>query len=188
MNRTPPKLANWLLNRFDLPRRKPDLMGDLAEEYNSGRSAAWYWWQTLAAIGIAVTRDIGFYPKLFLLRAVATGWLVGYAFGSLWPMFRPFLEQHGNLLGLSLLFIPVCTGWVVGRAHRQYPGVAALACFGWAAILEAWSLFRNYRQIRNTPVPHFLVYEIVINSAALMLLLVAGLLASLPKRTRPPVH
>jgi hypothetical protein len=188
MNRKPPKLAVWLLECFNLPRRKPDLMGDLAEEYNSGRSVAWFWWQTAVAIGIALTRGIGFYPKLFVLRGLATGWLVGYVLGILWPMIRPFLEQHENLLGLALLSIPWCTGWVVGRTHRHYPGVAALACFGWACILQAWFFYRNYDHIRNSPVRNNFANEVVINLVALLLLLVAGVLASAPKKKRSPVR
>lgn len=49
MTRTgPPRLAMSLLIRC-LPEDDP-LTGDLVEEFAAGRSPAWFWWQTLAAL------------------------------------------------------------------------------------------------------------------------------------------
>jgi len=186
MNRSTPRLATWLLERFDIPQRKPDLFGDLVEEYRSGRSALWFWWQSFAAIGVALTRDIRCYPKWFVLRAVVTGWAVSYVLAGLYAESRPFLEQHGSLLGLALTFIPVCVGWVVGRTHRAYPGVAALACGGWFLLGWAWTALRNFEQIRNAPVPHFYGAEIGLNLLALTLLVMAGFAGSLRRRKLSP--
>ncbi len=55
MFRRPPALANWLLDRLGYARQNAALAGDLLEEFRSGRSAAWYWRQTLVVVanGIA---------------------------------------------------------------------------------------------------------------------------------------
>jgi len=50
--RRAPRLALWLLGRF-VPDSEP-LAGDLAEEFENGRSAPWLWWQVLGAIFAAV--------------------------------------------------------------------------------------------------------------------------------------
>ena len=46
MSRTqPPRFAQLLLQRFG--PSNPALQGDLAEEYQEGRSASWYWGRSL---------------------------------------------------------------------------------------------------------------------------------------------
>jgi hypothetical protein len=46
----PPRLALALLNRF-VPDDEP-LTGDLIEEFAAGRSRAWFWRQTIAAVAL----------------------------------------------------------------------------------------------------------------------------------------
>jgi hypothetical protein len=48
--RKPPTLATWLLDRLGYTRENPALAGDLLEEFQSGRSPAWYWHQTWMVI------------------------------------------------------------------------------------------------------------------------------------------
>ena len=40
----------WLLRSFSIHKRNDPLRGDLFEEYNRGRPALWFWWQTSIAI------------------------------------------------------------------------------------------------------------------------------------------
>jgi hypothetical protein len=48
--RTPPRVATWLLKRFGPEYQRDSLLGDLFEEYQRGRSRAWYWRQAGAAL------------------------------------------------------------------------------------------------------------------------------------------
>ena len=46
----PPLIATWLLRHFADPYRRDALLGDLHEEYERGRSTAWYWRQVSVAV------------------------------------------------------------------------------------------------------------------------------------------
>lgn len=48
-----PRLAAWLLDSLGHRYRRESLAGDLIEEFGSGRSAGWYWWQVLQALAAA---------------------------------------------------------------------------------------------------------------------------------------
>jgi hypothetical protein len=50
--RQPSRIATWLLHRLGPSYHAESLRGDLFEEYQLGRTNAWYWRQTLAAICI----------------------------------------------------------------------------------------------------------------------------------------
>jgi hypothetical protein len=50
----PPKAATWLLQHLAPGPMNDSLAGDLLEEFNLGRSAAWYWRQVLLAILVGV--------------------------------------------------------------------------------------------------------------------------------------
>jgi hypothetical protein len=66
-------LAESLLARFGIPQGNELLMGDVVEEYSSGRSALWLWRQTANAVASTVARDFRNH-KLLVVRALATGW------------------------------------------------------------------------------------------------------------------
>lgn len=51
-----PALPTWLLGRFVSGNRREALLGDLFEEYQSGRTAGWYWWETLVALSFSIRR------------------------------------------------------------------------------------------------------------------------------------
>jgi hypothetical protein len=56
-NGDPPALATWLLDKLGYTRRNAALMGDLLEEFHSGRSRAWYWRQTAIVIAKGMRRQ-----------------------------------------------------------------------------------------------------------------------------------
>src|SRR6476646_1916691 len=68
----PPRFAGRLLKRLVPAQNHDILLGDLHEEYQRGRSVAWYWLQILAAIVVRSWKDVRANP-LVAARAVVTG-------------------------------------------------------------------------------------------------------------------
>jgi hypothetical protein len=60
--RAPPKFALWLLKRLGSPYQGEALAGDLIEQYQDGRSRAWWWRQVIVAIVLARWRFVGALP------------------------------------------------------------------------------------------------------------------------------
>jgi len=123
-----------LLHKFGC--RNDALSGDLLEEYNLGRSGAWYWRQVLVAIVVGFGKEVRAH-KLLALRAIALGWAANYLFlySVEIPWWR-FLDRVLLARGLKLspwwqhyylyptwiiyaIFAAV-SGWVVGRCHRAH--------------------------------------------------------------------
>jgi hypothetical protein len=50
--KTPPRVATWLLQHLGPRYHRESLAGDLFEEYQQGRSRAWYWRQVIVAVGV----------------------------------------------------------------------------------------------------------------------------------------
>ena len=55
--RSPPRLANWLLGKLDVSC--DPLVGDLHEEWQRGRSAAWFWRQSIGACCARAAARVG---------------------------------------------------------------------------------------------------------------------------------
>jgi len=68
--RTPPRLATWLLKHLGPTYHRESLAGDLLEEYQAGRGAAWYWRQTGAALLISGPRLLRVGLPKFVLSVV----------------------------------------------------------------------------------------------------------------------
>ena len=68
--RVPPRIAMWLLKHLGPGYRSESLAGDLYEEYQHDRKAAWYWRQ--ATVAIVIGRLGGLRAKLpkFVLTVV----------------------------------------------------------------------------------------------------------------------
>jgi hypothetical protein len=65
----PQQVATWLLDRF-----APEaLVGDLLEEYATGHSRRWYWWQVVVALAITMVLEARTL-KVLALRAPMVGW------------------------------------------------------------------------------------------------------------------
>lgn len=115
----PPSLATWLLEHLAPGPRNEALAGDLLEEFSTGRSAAWYWRQTLAVFALACSRQLlnnrGVLFFTTLWSTFAPAWLLGLAalengihlnqrFSQFdWPW--SILSDWGLLLAANLLYI-----------------------------------------------------------------------------------
>jgi hypothetical protein len=71
--RLPPKLASWLLRHCGSPFHGESLEGDLFEQYQEGRSRAWYWGQVTAVIWIAGGRLLRTLPGYWATRVLFYG-------------------------------------------------------------------------------------------------------------------
>ena len=54
----PPAIATWLLEHLIPGGRTEELAGDLLEQFNQGRSAAWYWRQALVAVFVSCSNEM----------------------------------------------------------------------------------------------------------------------------------
>jgi hypothetical protein len=139
-----------LLDR--LAPRDEELVGDLVEEYQSGRSRAWFWKQVLATIAVGAVRSARAHPGR-TAGAILVGWFLSglgdYAFARALQSFaglvtwtRPLeLLVPPLVIGSEQLII----GAVVGRLGRRVgPAIALLyaaTMFGAASLSFARFLF-----------------------------------------------
>ena len=117
--RKPPTLANWLLNRSGFARENPPLAGDLLEEFGRGRSAAWYWRQTLVVISTGLVRAARL--SRGPLMATVIGWAAetGIAFALWWFHFPPRLPNIVGTIATVVAWIYVL--WSLRKKFRPKP-------------------------------------------------------------------
>lgn len=113
--RKAPALPTWLLNRFVSGNRREALLGDIFEEYQAGRTAGWYWRETLVALFVSIRRHAlglfscrGAQPILALTaQSLLVVWIVTLA-----EQYRQHCATLPTLL--SGLIIPtLCAGVVL---------------------------------------------------------------------------
>jgi hypothetical protein len=130
------------------------MVGDLVERYRTGRSSAWYWRQTLAAILLGVASDLRSH-KLLATRALVVGWSLyllfsfpvnwltaigrawimnwlaggGHYYSSFWSVF------WSGQLPVAFFVYLACfvSGSIVGLLHRGH--AAAMVCLYAASVL-----------------------------------------------------
>jgi hypothetical protein len=137
----PPRFATWLLKRLGSAGKNESLIGDLVEQLQNGRSAAWYWRQAVGSILAATGRDVRDH-KVLALRAIAVGigsmwmfWvLASIPLRILWVLSNGGLYVAGHWITvdyswmhyrayLALLLTVVGSagsGWIVARLHREH--------------------------------------------------------------------
>jgi hypothetical protein len=118
-DRKPPRLANWLLNRFGVARQNPPLAGDLLEEFRGGRSAAWFWRQTLVVVLTALVRSLRLHWHVF--TGVAIGWAAqaGIAFALWRSHFPPHLPSiFGTIVSV---LVTIESARILWRKFRRKP-------------------------------------------------------------------
>jgi hypothetical protein len=124
MPRRPPTLADWLLQRLASGPRRHSLVGDLHEQFGRGRSAAWYWRQTVITILAGIASDLRHHP-VESAHALCAGMGAWVLYSTLivapvwWLWSRIGLDYGWIWFGLPLAYIG---GWVAGRTmHRFHP-------------------------------------------------------------------
>lgn len=137
--RKPPRLAIWLLNRSGFADQNPPLAGDLLEEFRSGRSAGWYWRQTIVVILTGLARRASLRRRL--LTAYAIGWAAETAITfALWRshvprQFHPSGSEAASLLIfrglLAVVLIALASGLlgllkaIFGDIYRHFRALPA---------------------------------------------------------------
>lgn len=112
--REPPAIAAWLLKRFATTRRSESLLGDLFEEYQTGRPSGWYWRETFVALLIAVHRE----SRHLFARRVTQGFLALLAPSALLVWLFVLSEQYRqrcptpSILPSGALVLAACAGLV----------------------------------------------------------------------------
>lgn len=165
MKKRVPFVAMWLLERFGVKRQNDALIGDLVEEYQAGRSAAWFWRQTAVAITRAMARDVR-ENKLLALRAIALGWILQWTWQWTWLFLfshyvfpRPFrlLPQPPfvSLLFDMVIFSQyVLIGWLIARTHRAQAAGMVLAYVASQIPLRVWGMGQVHSQMYFHTHPH----------------------------------
>jgi hypothetical protein len=201
----PPRLPMAILMRLG-PREEP-LVGDLIEEYTTGRSRLWFWRQAVAAVVAGAIRRIRLQP-VRTVGAMTTGWAVllllfglfgdraadglanlvwdwdrqtmGYGTGIWWPF--QICAALVSYTGFAL------SALVVARLHRGNPAMllAYVASVTAGLIVSAVILEVLIHRYDGVPVPHTLFYLVSVTlpfhwrSGLLLvpsIMLVCGLLA-----------
>ncbi len=145
--RKPPLWTDRLLERLVSGRDAEALIGDLTEQYGSGRSFRWFCMQAVVATASTAWRDTCAH-KLATARAVAIGWTVLLLyFGTvrnildhvagdrILDLLIATLGDHPfvMLYATQLQFVPsgclafLLAGWAVGRTHASHRPAALLA-------------------------------------------------------------
>jgi hypothetical protein len=202
--RKPPRLANWLLDRFGLARQNPPLAGDLLEEFRSGRSTAWFWRQTLVVILTGLVQNARQFKRPFIAGII--GWAIqaGVDFG-LWRFHLP-AQLHGKagttawFLTAIAAFLLVAFASVLLRRRRRLRAAAEvhetaergrtllwmLACGSFCACLTAYCLFALLSPVS---LPVFLLFQaelfLIALASAQTLISYAGPATLLTKRIEP---
>ena len=157
--RNPPALAVWL-NRLGVSEGNEPLAGDLLEEFRSGRTAGWYWRQTLMAICAEPGRRICPYRHILLGVVVGSSVETGALLAA-----RLFDIPWG--LALVGAVLPVCIQLGIGllalrnndpeaeKSSERFdrsagPGLATLISLCTFAFFDALIAFAdNLTQIRT---------------------------------------
>jgi hypothetical protein len=145
-----PGLAMWLLKNLGVDDA---VVGDLVEQYESGRSSQWLWRQVLMAT-VSISRPHGW----LTLGTLALGWAV------LWVFFGVLLPPLGELDGYVVakgLAQPYSVGWWLrGLVTWTLTGFPFLAS-GWLVARLAW----------RTPLLPVLTFAVSVSTVILIALI-----------------
>jgi hypothetical protein len=161
--RHPPKLATWLLTHLCNGSRDDSLIGDLHEQFATGRSSGWYWRQSLVALAQSTRRAMRLHTLSFV-GAIAASWTVLFAWFALNMTMTAYHASvlrfvHGTfavanghqawmviywLAAGSRVILFAIAGWLAVRIHRAHPYAVAVALLA-SAWMVRWVPWRTYR-------------------------------------------
>ena len=119
MFRRPPALAVWLLDRLGYTRQNAALAGDLLEEFRNGRSAGWYWRQTLAVITNGFPRHVRSLGPYLL--AVSVGYSAQLALSlALWSAGFPRTATGSGWRKVCLYVLMEVAAWFAAAAPMKW--------------------------------------------------------------------
>jgi hypothetical protein len=144
----PPFLPTWLLKKLGSSSSNDAVLGDLAERYQAGKSATWYWKQTVTTIVLSAFADLRT-QKLLTLRALFGAALAG-------ACMEVFVSRN-----LESLMYWVASDWWNSETSRAlleilFSGSIALL----NGLLGGWTAVRLYRRRRAVLLLYIFVIQI----------------------------
>jgi hypothetical protein len=168
----PPKAARWLLEHFGSSPNNSALIGDLDERYLNGRSAGWYWRQSLATIAASFFNEVWSHKRLTFKAIV-------YGSGVFAASRLAFMETNELLSALAswsrwwrhgwitpgvqmteALLIGILAGSVIARVCRESPKAMVFAYVVYfAGVQLAWLTWRIMTTTLMPPYRASLIYN-----------------------------
>jgi len=190
----PPPLATLLLRR--LAPGEEALAGDLQEEFCSGRSRSWYWWQVGVAIAFDAWRDL----RQHKVRAVGTivvALSVYYAFGisaavivndinrTLTTHVPTWTLDYGVYQTVESILWALVVSWATGvnamALNRRHRTIALCAVILYVLLVELswWQIVPRW--FRPDGLRTWVMFTMTLVAMAKIAGLVAGFTAFLPR-------
>ena len=169
--RRPPALAVWLMHQLGYTRQNAALAGDLLEEFQSGRSAGWFWRQTLMVIAHGVSRNA--VAQVSYLGAVLAGFLAQTpVVFALWRLQSPPRVHGAGAIALAAILL------VAGFAVADL--VKRCMAGNWAVLWEIFSYYALAYCICALFAPHFSLSELIVVELVWLTLQVTPALVRVP--------
>ena len=188
----PPVLATWLLEHLRFSNTDEVLAGDLLEDFQHGRSVAWYWRQVFAAILVGFIREVRHHWVL-AIRAAVIGLTLNCGVLVLVHDLLATLYQR-QILDLTFLpplaswivtsfFSGLVSGWMVALLHRKHRDAMLLTLAG---ALLIWASMMRGVLLTPRPLRQFLMEAFTFYVSALAGVFIGGFLISPGPKTDTP--
>jgi hypothetical protein len=174
----PPPTATWLLEHVNAGERNEALAGDLLEEFQSGRTAGWYWRQVLVAIALGCSRNILSHTRLIVFAVL---WSMA---APSWFVFTDKIQNNSSALNGMLCRLPF--PWsTIGYFGL---GFATALSFTWMGILlyfflQTWAT----GNFDNTQLKRTLLRSVFVLIALVALTIFLPFGHSIDRRTLTPL-
>lgn len=123
----PPALASWMLEHLTLGPTNEALAGDLLEDFQRRRSAAWYWRQVLGAIVLSFLNELGQHWVTLTAQFIFVGiwvWVCAYCdfavhrYFVTWAMGRQHYAWAVWLVWCAVFFVALPLGIYLAAVRR----------------------------------------------------------------------